>query len=156
MLSTALLVPKLTTDFPDIAFVAGATFHWHPEKLTVTYVTASNDIDSLLHEVAHAILGHQDFKRDVELIEMERDAWRYATTTLAPRYGHTITPEIIEDSLDSYRDWLHARSTCPTCKATGIQTKQHTYKCLACMSEWTVNDARQHALRRHLTKKYPR
>lgn len=155
MLSTASLVPKLIADYPQLTFLAGDVFHWHPETRTITYLEESHDIASLLHEVAHALLEHQDFKRDVELIEMERDAWRYAADTLAPRYHSVITPDIIEDSLDTYRDWLHARSTCPTCQATGVQIKQRLYRCLACRSEWTVNDARQHALRRHLTKKYP-
>lgn len=153
MPSITLLVSQLATDYPALTFAAGTQFHWQPEHRTVTYLETSDDTAALLHEVAHALLDHQDFKRDLALIEMERDAWEYARTTLAPRYQLIIEPDTIQDSLDSYRDWLHARSTCPACRATGVQIQQQTYRCLACRSEWTVNDARQHALRRHLTKK---
>lgn len=156
MPSITLLVPRLAADFPDITFATGERFHWHPDTRVITYVEASEDSASLLHEVAHALLGHQDFSRDVALLGMERDAWYYATAILAPRYQLTIEPDAVDEALDTYRDWLHARSTCPVCKATGVQIKQRTYRCLACRSEWIVNDARQHALRRHLTKKYPR
>lgn len=156
MLSIASLIPKLRADFPKLTFVAGDIFHWHPAKHTVTYVNDSHDVAALLHEVAHALLNHQGFKRDLELIEMERDAWRYAIEALAPRYGTSVSPDMAEDALDTYREWLHARSICPACTATGVQIKQHAYRCLACRSEWIVNDARQHALRRHLTKKHPR
>lgn len=154
MPSITSLVPRLIADFPTITFTPGERFHWHPETGTISYIEASNDFASLLHEIGHAALGHVNFKRDIELIEMERDAWHYAVETLAHRYDIQIDPETVEAALDSYRDWLHARSTCPVCQATGLQIKQQTYRCMACRSEWTVNDARQHALRRHLTKKH--
>lgn len=156
MPSTTSLVPRLIVDFPDVTFTIGDSFHWHPETRVITYLADSDDPASLLHEVAHAHLDHQDFSRDIKLLEMERDAWQYAATTLAPRYDLAVDPDFIDEALDTYRDWLHARSTCPTCKATGMQIKQRAYRCVACRSEWTVNDARQHALRRHLTKKHPR
>jgi hypothetical protein len=153
MPSIASLVPKLTLDFPDITFSPGERFHWHPETQTISYIETSDDFASLLHEIGHAALGHTDFNRDIELIEMERDAWQYAVEILAPRYDMMINPATAEDALDTYRDWLHTRSICPACQATGVQIKQRMYRCMACRSEWTVNDARQHALRRHLTKK---
>lgn len=156
MPSITSLVNRLATDYPAITFAAGERFHWQPDTHTVSYPERSDDTASLLHEVAHALLDHQDFTRDIALIEMERDAWEYAVTTLAPRYQLGIAPELIQESLDTYRDWLHARSICPACHATGVQIQRHTYRCLACRSEWTVNDARQHALRRHLTKKRSR
>lgn len=148
------LVSQLAADHPALAFTPGERFYWDPEHQTVYYLDPSDDTASLLHEVAHALLGHRDFMRDIELVEMERDAWNHAAAVLAPRHNLSIDPEIIQANLDTYRDWLHARSICPACSATGVQIKQRTYRCLACRSEWTVNDARQHALRRHLTKKH--
>lgn len=156
MPSITSLVSRLAADYPDMSFVAGERFHWQPDKRTVVYSEDSNDTASLLHEVAHGLLDHHDFTRDITLIEMERDAWEYAATTLAPQYQLNITPDVIQESLDTYRDWLHARSICPLCHATGVQIQRQRYRCLACKSEWTVNDARQHALRRHLTKKRSR
>lgn len=148
------LVSQLAHDHPGLTFIPEDRFYWNPERRTIYYVEQSDDIASLLHEVAHGLLDHRDFMRDIELLEMERDAWEYASGTLAPRYHLSIDADIIQTHLDTYRDWLHLRSICPACQATGVQIKQRTYRCLACRSEWTVNDARQHALRRHLTKKH--
>lgn len=117
------------------------------------YNESSDDAALLLHELAHAVLKHADYTRDIELIEMERDAWDHARTVLAPRYSVPIDDAIIEDSLDTYRDWLHARSTCPDCQAIGIQIKLHHYRCLACGAQWKVNDARICALRRYKLSK---
>ncbi len=86
----------------------------------------------LLHELSHVLLGHNDFKFDVELVHKERVAWQYAKDTLAPRYGQIITDDEIEDAMDSYREWLHKRSLCPECDTSSLQTKTGTYKCLAC------------------------
>lgn len=94
-------------------------------------------------------LGHQDYDKDIRLIQMERDAWAYATASLAARYNVDISDDTVQTALDTYRDWLHARSQCPSCQATGVQVKQHTYKCLACSRLWKVNEARLCALRRY-------
>ncbi|MCY1379960.1 hypothetical protein D9M68_895230 [compost metagenome] len=80
---------------------------------------------------------------------MERDAWRYAKEKLGSNYKVTITDTVIQDSLDTYRDWLHARSTCPNCQATGMQNRKRHYRCIACQHVWRVNDARICGLRRY-------
>jgi hypothetical protein len=150
------LVAKITGDFPDILFVASDDFHWSFSEHTVYYDKASDSTADLIHEVAHAALRHATYERDVQLIEMERAAWEYATLTLGPRYSVAICEETVEDSLDTYRDWLHSRSTCPSCQATGIEIKKYEYKCLACEHNWRVNDARLCALRRYSLQKKPR
>ena len=150
MPSTSLL-QKLRQDFPAISFVQGDTFRWSPKNTTVYYANTS-DAPLLLHEVAHAALAHTDYAYDIELLKMERDAWEYACTILAKNYAVTISQDVSESSLDSYRDWLHDRSVCPTCQATGAQTAPRRYKCLACDSAWRVNEARARALRRYILK----
>lgn len=80
---------------------------------------------------------------------MERDAWNRAKTQLGPQYAVDIKDSAIEQALDSYRDWLHARSTCPNCTATGFQTKKQHYSCLACGEKWRVNEARLCGLKRY-------
>lgn len=149
MLSTTSLVNNLHRDFPTLAFTASDKFRWSPHENTIFYDHTSNDYASLLHEVAHAVLRHENYARDITLIEMERDAWQYAVTTLAPKYQAAIDDTVVQDSLDTYRDWLHARSICPKCKATGVQTKKSQYRCLICAAQWRVNDARICALRRY-------
>jgi len=151
--SITLLIDKLIAAYPAFHFKRGADFRWDPTQKTIFYNEASSDTASLLHELAHAILGHESFNKDIELIEIERDAWTHATKQLSPIYDIAIPNEIVEEALDTYRDWLHARSTCPNCSATGVQTKKGTYSCIVCSTHWRVNDARVCALRRYtLTK----
>jgi Zn-dependent peptidase ImmA (M78 family) len=147
------LVSKLAADFPSLRLAAGGEFRWSPDEQVIFYDAASSDASSLLHELAHAILGHAAYDRDIELLELERAAWQHATRLLAPKYGVSITDTQVEDALDTYRDWLHARSTCPACQATGLQVKKNEYKCIACQAKWRVNDARICGLRRYTLPK---
>lgn len=140
------LLPRLRQDNPTLTFTEGEHFLWSPDTKTVEY-QASADPGLLLHEVAHALLEHSSYERDVQLLAMERSAWEEAQK-LAGTYDITITSDIIEDHLDTYRDWLHARSTCPNCTATGYQSGTKTYSCPACSQEWHVNEARLCGLRR--------
>lgn len=148
MPSTASLIVKLRTDFPQFQFTPGSEFRWAPHETTVYYKEDSTDSASLLHELSHALLEHRAFTRDIQLIIIEQTAWHHAQKVLGPLYAVEIRGEQVEDSLDTYRDWLHARSTCPTCTATGAQIKQLLYSCVACHTKWKVNDARICELRR--------
>jgi predicted Zn-ribbon and HTH transcriptional regulator len=145
----ASLIAKVTTDFPDLIFAANDEFRWSPDEQTVFYEKDSEDLASFLHELSHAILNHKEYARDIGLLELERAAWTYAQENLSGEYGVVIDTNQVEDSLDTYRNWLHARSTCPSCKATGFEVKKAEYKCPACSSKWRVNDARVCALRRY-------
>jgi tRNA(Ile2) C34 agmatinyltransferase TiaS len=102
----------------------------------------------LLHELSHGLLNHADYNYDIELIAMECKAWD-KVGELAKKYEIVINDNIIQLTLDTYRDWLHSRSTCPSCKATGIQDGKKSYSCLACGYKWRVNEARICALRRY-------
>lgn len=157
MPSTTSLANNLQRKYPDFTFQASDEFHWSPQEKVIYYDQNSNDTASLLHELAHASLGHQTYIKDIALLEMERDAWHYAATTLGPTCATKIDDTTVQDALDTYRDWLHARSTCPGCKATGVQTKKNQYKCILCSRLWRVNDARICALRRYTLQqiKYP-
>lgn len=154
MPSTPSLIHSLQLDYPTLVFVAGDDFHWSPKEKTITYDETRHDASAhLLHELSHAVLEHSDYDRDIELIGLERDAWAHAKTVLGPQYRQSIPAHVIKDSLDTYRDWLHARSTCPTCGANGIEIKKSLYHCIGCGDEWRVNEARLCALRRYRTKK---
>ena len=91
---------------------------------------------------------HDTYARDIELLRLERAAWTKAET-IATDLGLTISQDTVEDHLDSYRDWLHQRSTCPRCNATGIQIDDQHYSCLECDSVWKVNEARNCGLKRY-------
>lgn len=145
------LIASLSRDYPTITFESGKEFLWSPATTTVVYHTDSQDTAQLLHEVSHAILNHADYQSDIQLITMERDAWQTARS-IADSYDVQISDSLVQDHLDTYRDWMHARSTCPSCKSVGVQKAPALYTCPACRGSWKVNEARLCGLRRHLIK----
>ncbi|HEY0965598.1 MAG TPA: hypothetical protein VGE13_03910 [Candidatus Saccharimonadales bacterium] len=156
MQSTASIVDTITQYYPTIRLEAGDDFVWNPTDRVITY----NPDDPLftariLHEVGHAELQHTIYETDIELLQIERDAWHHAKTVLSPRFSLHITSDIVEDDLDTYRDWLHSRSLCPHCKQNGVQSAAHEYTCLICQTKWKVNTAIGCALRRYIQKNTP-
>jgi hypothetical protein len=143
------LFKQIRDDFAAYNFVQEADFRWSPPEKTVFHplIGSSEDIWSLLHEVAHGELAHQAYGLDIELIGHEAQAWHYAVNTLAPLYNIEIDDDYVQDHLDTYREWLHARSMCPDCEQNGLQTNS-TYRCLNCKCYWQANEAKLCALRR--------
>lgn len=139
--------------YPQFIVQEGDDFYYSPTKNAIVYTPdAPQATDKLLHEYSHAILGHTAYRRDIELIGLERDAWQHASKVLAPLCGLQISQAVIDEDMDSYRDWLHARSTCPTCESIGLQSDTATYSCLVCHHKWRVNQAISCGLRRHKLK----
>jgi hypothetical protein len=149
MQPTKELLSRLKADYPDITFVVGDDFKWSKTRRELTVTLNKGGELYMLHELAHALLGHADFDLDIELLKQEREAWDHVRASLAPRYGVTTDDDLIEDALDTYREWLHARSLCPSCGLTGLQTKTSTYVCINCRCSWRPNDARRVELRRY-------
>lgn len=149
MASIASLITKLSLAHPDLTFQPAEHFLWSPASRTIFYDESDPAASQLLfHELGHAVRNHQDYSRDIELVAMETEAWHQAHA-LAKAHDSTIEEDTIQDHLDTYRDWLHARSLCPDCQATGIQRTRDRYGCLACSNEWRVNEARDCQLRRY-------
>lgn len=142
------LVRQLSIDAPDVSFQPSTLFSWSPHTRTVQYDPYGSPAE-LLHELGHVQLGHSTYSRDITLIEMEREAWDIATHSLANTYSIDIPTDQVEEHLDSYREWLHARSTCPSCNANGLQIDTLLYQCSACQTTWRVNEARLCSLRRY-------
>lgn len=150
MRSISWLVDKLSADYPQFHFTEDTTSRWSHDSATVFYNPSEPNADwTLLHELAHACLNHTGYIRDIALLQMERDAWEYAKATLAPRYEIDIDEDFIEDHLDTYRDWLHAKSTCPTCTLTGMEIAKHHYRCLGCGQAWRTNAGTQARVQRY-------
>lgn len=142
------LLARLRNDFTQLSFRVGDDFRWSPGSHTVWYEKGSDDVITLLHETAHGLLGHATYASDVELLQLERAAWSKASE-LGTDYGYPVSEEEVERALDTYREWLHARSLCPNCNQNGIQQSDHRYLCVVCGQQWKVNDARHSGLRRH-------
>jgi len=136
------IVRSIRSDHPQFRFVAGTTACWSPLDNEVRYnLTAPHGIAGLLHELAHALLSHQTYHTDLDLVHKEVAAWDRALE-LADRYDITIDAEHIQDCLDTYRDWVHKRSTCPGCRTNGLQTSSQQYNCLNCGRQWHVSNSR--------------
>jgi hypothetical protein len=129
---------------PDIIIQSGDSLRWSPKSKRITYRqddTSNENIWGLLHEAGHARLHHTSYQSDMELLQLEVAAWDEATQ-LGEKTGHAIDHEYIQDCLDTYRDWLHQRSTCPRCGITSFQVTNSQYKCYNCHKTWTVSASR--------------
>ena len=146
------LLLKLNKDFEHIHFESSERFSWSPTRGVVSYnEDEDNGNELLLHELSHGLLEHRNYQKDIELVAMEAAAWEKALE-LAKGYDLTLDEDFAEKHLNTYRDWMHARSTCPECEATGFQSKKDVYSCVACGNEWRVNEARLCGLKRYKTK----
>lgn len=133
---------KIESDYPQFTFVSGKVACWSPRDNEVQYTLGKTySMAGLFHELGHALLGHQHYQTDLDLLAKEIAAWERATM-LATSYSVIIDPDHIQDCLDTYRDWLHKRSTCPTCRANGLQTGPQIYNCLNCEHTWQVSSSR--------------
>lgn len=137
------LLKGLSKDFPGITFQKGADFYWSPREQVVYYAGAlrKSDCWTLLHEASHGVLQHKTFKSDFQLLQLELEAWEKAKE-LASQYGFSISSDHIEDCLDTYRDWLHKRSLCPSCDMKSLQQDSSTYSCYNCNTTWRVTSSR--------------
>jgi hypothetical protein len=136
------LILKLGKEFPKVRFVKSSTFKWEPDELKIYYSPkAENSVWSLLHEVGHMVLEHKNYRSDFSLLKMEAQAWHKARE-LASINKIEINPEHIEKCLDSYRDWLYARSSCRECLQTGLEISTGLYKCINCHFRWKVTPER--------------
>lgn len=128
----------------DATIVAGDSLCWSPKSKTITYRQNDDSEDNLwglLHEAGHAKLEHTSYKSDMELLQLEVAAWEVASE-LADRIGLLIDPEHVQDCLDTYRDWLHQRSTCPRCGIVSFQESINKYRCFNCHKTWMVSASR--------------
>jgi len=139
------LLERIAVEYPDLEFIESAHFGWHAGRKHVSFKkTGKNpnqNVWALLHELGHAILGHADYKYDIELLKLEAAAWEKAQA-LADHYGLEIDENYMQDCLDTYRDWLHLRATCPGCFARGLQATERLYRCFNCRAEWSVTRSR--------------
>lgn len=122
---------QLAEDFPEFRFVMGRKFAFRPAKTIVLGPPEPFSELLALHEVSHAILGHKGFKMDVERLKMEKAAWDKARE-LADRYDIEVDEDLIQQELDTYRDWLHQKARCPKCGLTRFQTLDGQYRCPSC------------------------
>lgn len=141
-----VLIARLEKDYPHLRFRPGQSFCWCPGTKEVYYRATEKptlaDKWSLLHEVCHATLGHSAYLTDLELLQLEVDAWE-AACKLAATYELIIDEDYKQDCIDTYRDWLYRRSVCPTCGTQNLQADiGREYQCYNCHTAWQVSNSR--------------
>ena len=147
-------VERLEADFPEVKFKWGAerfSFRFRNGAPVVFLGEPQPNFALLaLHELGHALCKHKDYTRDVERIKIESAAWERAKTVLldyqakassnSEEVGNrelaAILPEwdedFVQEKMDTYRDWLHAKSRCKKCGLTRYQTADKKYHCPRC------------------------
>ena len=128
------LLARLRADYPNLKFLAGERFLFHPPA-TIYYEVNSDDYLSLLHELGHALIDKTDYNQDIELLQIESAAWAKAKE-LCAKYHLTFDESYAESRLDSYRDLLHYNSLCPNCSLNGYEDEHQTYHCPLCGASW--------------------
>lgn len=127
------LINRIKTDYPNFILKTGKRFAFrYPRTITVGPSEPSEKL-LLLHELSHALLGHKSYSRDIDRVKMESEAWEKAKE-LASHYGVEVDENLIQDELDTYREWLHQKSRCPRCGLTRFQTPDSKYHCPRCES----------------------
>ncbi|MDO4507938.1 MAG: hypothetical protein Q4B65_00900 [Candidatus Saccharibacteria bacterium] len=127
----ATFIQKLKTDFPEFDFREGVRFSFRfPKTIQIDPETKNGELLAL-HELGHALLGHKDFKTKIERLKMECAAWEKARE-LAMEYGVEFDDELMQDELDSYRDWLDKKMRCPKCGLTRYEDKNGECHCPRC------------------------
>jgi len=141
--SLTSILPLLQADLADINFVEAETSYWSPAEKTV-YFQPNGDqraLWTLLHESGHAALGHTSYDSDFGLLLLEVAAWEEAKV-LGQRLGVAVDEDHVQDCLETYRDWLHRRSTCPRCGIRCFQHDARRYHCHNCQASWQVSASR--------------
>lgn len=138
--TTNEFIDKLTRDYPEFTFSEGQHEHWSPKTNTIIF-NPSRPCFGVLHELAHGLLGHATYQTDFELLKMESDAWELAIE-IGKKYEIIIDQNHIQNCLDTYRDWLHRRSTCPSCGTHVLQKDPSNYHCYNCHTMWHVSSGR--------------
>ncbi len=142
--ATKKFIEHLLKDYSDFTIERGVREHWSPKSNTITFNPAQTPERirfGILHELAHAILSHTTYQSDFELLKMESEAWRLASQ-IGLKYGVSISEDHIQNCLDTYRDFLHRRSKCPTCGVHVLQQNSDSYRCFNCQSSWKVSSGR--------------
>ncbi|MBR3324210.1 hypothetical protein IKG24_01580 [Candidatus Saccharibacteria bacterium] len=129
----ATFLAKVKADYPDIRFITGKRFTFRPPRTVVITENFDPRSDSLLllHEIGHALCGRWTFRTEVERLKIEVLAWEEAKK-LATSYKIAIDEELIEDELNTYRDFLHQKSRCHSCGLTRFQTPDGVFHCPKC------------------------
>ena len=117
--------------YPNLTFKPGRKFLFRPPKSIHYLETDENFRFLLLHELAHALLGHYTFDRSLERLQIERDAWA-KTRELCCLYSIPFDDNLAEAELNTYRDWVHQKTLCKHCGLSCLEVSSESLYCPSC------------------------
>ena len=122
---------SLKQSYSDYTFRPGRKFLFRPPK-SIYYLEADDNFRLLLlHELAHALLGHFTYTKSLERLQIERDAWE-KTRELCELHSVAFDEALAESELDTYRDWVHQKTLCKTCGLTCLEVSSESLYCPFC------------------------
>lgn len=130
------LVSRLQRDYPEFHFVYGKRFSFRPPKTIVIGPDEGKNTPLLVfHELGHAISGEYSYALSIERLKIESLAWQEGKKAYQ-NYQDLALPawddSFVEDNLDTYRNWLHQKSKCPSCGLTRYQDANQKWCCPYC------------------------
>ncbi|MBR5389409.1 hypothetical protein IK146_02525 [Candidatus Saccharibacteria bacterium] len=121
----------LQESYPDYVFKPGRKFLFRPPK-SIYYLESDENFRLLiLHELAHALLGHYTFDRSLERLQIERDAWA-KTRELCQLHSIPYDDNLAETELNTYRDWVHQKTLCKRCGLSCLEVSSESLYCPFC------------------------
>lgn len=126
------VVQKIINDFSDLNFYIGNKFMFRPpNNIFLDKKIVDNYALLLLHEIGHALSKHRDYKTYFKLLDMETEAWEKAEI-LASKYGVFYDENLVQEHLDTYRDFLYTKTTCLYCGNYCLEGKNGKLFCPFC------------------------
>ena len=131
-INNQLFLEKIISLYPNFTFRSGQKFKFRQQK-TIYYSLSETDNFPilLLHELAHANLGHYSFETNLERLKIESAAWE-ETKNLCQKFNLSFSDDFAKTELDTYRDWLHQKSLCRNCGLIRFETSDGNYHCPRC------------------------
>ena len=133
--SDSALLLSITNKYPQFTFKPGQKFLFRPPH-TIHYVIGEKNFRFLLlHELAHALLGHFSYQTSLERLKIERDAWDY-TRSLCSEEKIPVLETVAEAELDTSRNWVHQKTLCKKCGLSCIEVNKTTLFCPKCQKTY--------------------
>ena len=121
----------LQSVYPELIFKPGRKFLFRPPR-TINYLQDNENFRLLLlHELAHALLGHSSYQTSLQRLKLERDAWA-RTRQLCAKHHVPFSESLAEAELNTYRDWHHQKTLCKTCGVSCLELNAKSLYCPFC------------------------
>ena len=139
----AIKIQQIKDQFLEYDFQEQSYYGFDSNKKKVYFIAKTDQEPEnpllLIHELAHAELGHLDYQSDLELVLIEIKAWDKARA-ICQDIEVEYDPRLRDACIQTYIDWYKLRGTCPNCDTLCIN-KHQKYNCYQCLTSWEVSSS---------------